>query len=135
MKKRKRILVVDDEVKLAFLLKQSLLGLGPEYEIDTANSGAEALKILERDPCDLVITDFRMRGMGGLELMRLIKTESPETLVILMTAYGSPEIVAEAKRLQAYRYITKPFPIEEFQQIVKEALVDDGRGPDLARSA
>jgi len=134
VKKRKRILVVDDEVKLAFLLKQSLLNLGSEYEIETANSGAEALKIIEEDPCDLVITDFRMRGMGGLELMRSIKSENPETLVILMTAYGSPEIVAEAKRLDAYRYITKPFPIEEFQAMVKEALVDD-QASDLAQLA
>ena len=134
MKKRKRILVVDDEVKLAFLLKQSLLNLGPEYEIETANSGVEALRIMEEDPCDLVITDFRMRGMGGLELMRSIKSESPETLLILMTAYGSPEIVAEAKRLKAYRYITKPFPIEEFQSMVKEALVDD-QASDLAQLA
>jgi len=124
VKRRKRILVVDDEVKLAFLLKQSLLNLGPEYEIETANSALEALKIMEDNPCDLVITDFRMRGMGGLDLMRALKAESPETLVILMTAYGSPEIVAEAKRLDVYRYITKPFPIEEFQEIVREALVD-----------
>ncbi len=92
MKRRKRILVVDDEVKLAFLLKQSLLNLGPEYEIETANSALEALKIMEDNPCDLVITDFRMRGMGGLDLMRA-SSGKPETLVILMTAYGSPEIV------------------------------------------
>jgi len=134
VKKRKRILVVDDEVKLAFLLKQSLLNLGPEYEIETANSGVEALRIMEEDPCDLVITDFRMRGMGGLELMRSIKSESPETLLILMTAYGSPEIVAEARRLEAYRYITKPFPIEDFQAMVKEALVDD-QASDLTQLA
>ena len=51
-----------------------------------------------------------------------------------MTAYGSPEIVAEAKKLDVYRYITKPFPIEEFQALVREALVDD-RPPDLAQSA
>ena len=66
--------------------------------------------------------------------MRSIKSESPETLLILMTAYGSPEIVAEAKRLEAYRYITKPFPIEEFQAMVKEALVDD-QASDLAQLA
>jgi len=119
---------------LAFLLKQSLLNLGPDYEIETASSGTEALKILEENPCDLVVTDFRMRGMGGLELMRAIKSESPETMVILMTAYGSPEIVAEAKKLEVYRYITKPFPIEEFQAMVKEAFVDD-QSPDLAQSA
>lgn len=134
MKRRKRILVVDDETKLAFLLKQSLLTLGAEYEIETANSGVEALKVLEESPCDLVITDFRMRGMGGLELLRTIKSESPETLVILMTAYGSPEIVAEAKKLDVYRYITKPFPIEEFQTMVKEALVNE-EPSDLVQSA
>jgi two-component system response regulator PilR (NtrC family) len=134
VKKKKRILVVDDEVRLAFLLKQSLLNLGPDYEIETASSGAEALKILEQNPCDLVITDFRMRGMGGLELMRAIKSDTPETLIILMTAYGSPEIVTEAKKLKVYRYITKPFPIEEFQTMVKEAFVEE-EGSDLAQSA
>ena len=135
MKKRKRILVVDDEIRLAFLLKQSLLNLGAEYEIETANSGIEALRILEDSPCDLVITDFRMRGMGGLDLLRAIKSESPETLVILMTAYGSPEIVAEAKKLEVYRYITKPFPIEEFQSMVREAFLDKESSSDLAQSA
>lgn len=124
MKGQQRILVVDDEVRLAFLLRQTLLNLGPEYEIETANTAQDALKVMERAPCDLVITDCRMDGMGGLDLMRAIKSRRPETLVILMTAYGSPDIEAEAERLKAYRYITKPFPMEEFQTLVKEALLD-----------
>jgi two-component system, NtrC family, response regulator AtoC len=128
---RKRVLVVDDEARLAFLLKQSLLSLGPDYEIQTANTGYDALSIMEHDPCDLVITDYRMEGMGGLDLMRAIRSRRPTTLIILMTAYGSDEVQAEAERLQAYRYITKPFPIEEFQRIVLEAL----NPSRLARSA
>lgn len=128
---RKRVLVVDDEARLAFLLKQSLLSLGPDYDIQTANTGHDALSIMEREPCDLVITDYRMEGMGGLDLMKAIRSKRPATLVILMTAYGSDEVQAEAERLQAYRYITKPFPIEEFQRIVQEAL----NPSRLARSA
>jgi DNA-binding NtrC family response regulator len=128
---RKRVLVVDDEARLAFLLKQSLLGLGPDYDIQTANTGYDALSIMEREPCDLVITDYRMEGMGGLDLMKAIRSKRPATLVILMTAFGSDEVQAEAERLQAYRYITKPFPIEEFQRIVREAL----NPSRLARSA
>jgi DNA-binding NtrC family response regulator len=129
VKGKKRILVVDDEVRLAFLLKQTLLNLGPEYDIETANTAQDALKVMEGAPCDLVITDCRMDGMGGLELMRAIKSWHPETLVILMTAYSSPDIEAEARRLEAYRYITKPFPMEEFQSLVQEALRGhSGRG-------
>jgi len=129
VKGKKRILVVDDEVRLAFLLKQTLLNLGPEYDIETANTAQDALKVMEGAPCDLVITDCRMDGMGGLELMRAIKSRHPETLVILMTAYSSPDIEAEAQRLKAYRYITKPFPMEDFQNLVQEALRGhSGRG-------
>ncbi len=122
MAARKRVLVVDDEVRLAFLLKQSLLSLGPEYDIQTANTGNDALSIMDREPYDLVITDYRMEGMGGLDLMKAIRSKRPATLIILMTAYGSDEVQAEAERLHAFRYITKPFPIEEFQRIVREAL-------------
>lgn len=118
---RKRVLVVDDETRLAFLLKQSLLSLGPDYDIQTANSGQDALQIMEDQPADLVITDYRMEGMGGLDLLKAIQSRRPATLVILMTAYGTDELAAEAERLHAYRYITKPFPIEEFQRIVQEA--------------
>ena len=122
MEGRKRVLLVDDEVRLAFLLKQSLLSLGPEYEIQTANSARDALRIMEDEPCDLVITDYRMEGLSGLDLMQAIRSSRPETLVILMTAYGSDEVAAAAERLEAYRYLTKPFPIEEFKRLVKEAL-------------
>lgn len=119
---RKRVLVVDDEARLAFLLKQSLLSLGPDYDIQTANTGHDALRIMDREPCDLVITDYRMEGIGGLDLMKAIHMRRPGTLIILMTAYGSEELAAEAERLHAYRYITKPFPIEDFKRIVQEAL-------------
>ena len=122
MKARKRILVVDDEVRLAYLLRQSLLTVDPDYEIETAHTAQDALASIDREPFDLVVTDCRMDGMGGLELLRAIKTHRPDTLVILMTAFGSEEIAAEAERWKAYRYITKPFPIEDFQCIVREAL-------------
>lgn len=129
---RKRVLVVDDETRLAFLLKQSLLSLGSDYDIQTASSGPDALRIMDDQPCDLVITDYRMEGMGGLDLMKAIQSRRPGTLVILMTAYGTDELAAEAERLHAYRYITKPFPIEEFQRIVQEAFQNTSY---MARSA
>lgn len=122
VKARKRILVVDDEIRLAYLLRQSLLTVDPDYEIETAHTAQDALVSLDRKAFDLVVTDCRMDGMGGLELLRAIRAQRPETLVILMTAFGSEEIAAEAERWEAYRYITKPFPIEDFQSIVREAL-------------
>ncbi len=118
----KRILVVDDEERLTFLLQQSLKSLGQGYEILTAQAGEEALTKIREKPFDLIITDYRLQDMGGLQLTAAIKVFTPDTPVVLMTAYSSEELEAEAKRLRVYRYITKPFPIEEIKDIIKEAL-------------
>ncbi len=118
----KRILVVDDEKRLAFLLQQSLKSLGQGYEILTAQTGQEALAKIRQRPFDLVITDTRLKDMGGLQLTSAIKDLTPEARVVLMTAYSSCELEAEARRLRVYGYLTKPFPIEEIQRITREAL-------------
>jgi two-component system response regulator HydG len=118
----KRILVVDDEKRVAFLLQQSLKSLGQGYEILTAQTGQEAVARIREKPFDLVITDTRLRDMGGLQLTNTIKALAPDTRVILMTAYNSHELEAEARRLSVYGYLTKPFPIEEIKRITREAL-------------
>jgi DNA-binding NtrC family response regulator len=124
----KRILVVDDEKGSAFLLGENLTELGPEYVVETASSGEEALEKIHAAPFDLVITDFRMPGIDGLQLIQEIRTTHPDTRSILITAYGSPNIKKRADRLGVYRYMTKPFLIEELLDSAREALEGRGQG-------
>lgn len=119
-----RILIVDDEESLLKVLSDSLKGLKSEFEIITATNGLEALEHLEEHAFELVVTDYRMAGMDGLELLESIRSVQPKTRVIMMTAFGNDDLEAEARRLQAYRYLSKPLKINTFRQVVKEALGD-----------
>jgi CheY-like chemotaxis protein len=121
---KKRILIVDDEKKVAFFLQESLEDLGENYEVISAETAQAALQQIESQPFDLIITDLRMPDINGLELMQRVRAISPQTRMILITAYGSDEVEAEARRLQAYSYFTKPFHIEDFMETVQEALKD-----------
>jgi len=121
---KKRILIVDDEKKVAFFLQESLEDLGDNYEVVSAETAETALQRIESQTFDLIITDLRMPGINGLELLKRVREISPETRTILITAYGSDEVEAEARRLEAYSYFTKPFHIEDFMVTVQEALRD-----------
>jgi CheY-like chemotaxis protein len=79
---------------------------------------------LRKESFDLVITDYRMAGMNGLELLEAVRSIQPKARVILMTAYGSDELEAESHRRQAYRYLAKPLEIGTFRRVVEEALAD-----------
>ncbi len=116
------ILIVDDEPKVAFFLGKALERSNQNYQVTTVHSGEKALEVLNRSPVDLVVTDLRMPGISGLDLIKWIRSASPSTRAILITAYGNSEIEAKARRLQAYRYITKPFQVTDFAQVVHEAL-------------
>jgi len=120
----KRILIVDDEESVVFFLGENLAELGPGYTVETARSGEEALTKIAQQPFDLVITDLRMPGVDGLELLESIRATDPKTRLILMTAYGSDRVEAEARRLKVYRYITKPFKIEDLVDAARQALGD-----------
>ena len=122
MSNRKRILIVDDEAKVAFFLQESFESLGRNYQVVRADSGESALAEIGQAPFDVVITDFRMPGMSGLELMQRVREKASDTRVILITAYGSDDVEAETRRLQAYRYFTKPFHVEDLIAAVQEAL-------------
>ncbi len=118
---KKRILIVDDEEAVLHVLKSSLRKLGDEYEVETTVNGFSALAYLRDRPFDLVITDYRMDDMDGMELMNTIRADWPETRVILITAYGSDELAKEAKELDAYKYLLKPLEINEFRKVVEDA--------------
>ena len=117
----KWVLIVDDDDSILSILKNSLIKLGHEYRVVTASDGYKALDQLKQFHFDLVVTDYKMTGMNGLELLDKIHQAQTEVRVILMTAYGNTTVEAEASRLKAYRYLSKPLEIETFRQIVKEA--------------
>jgi CheY-like chemotaxis protein len=116
-----RILIVDDEESVLTVLKDGLRMM-ENYEVATACDGASALEMLHQAQFDLVVTDYKMAGMDGLKLLETIKTVQPSTKVILMTAYGTDEIQAEAMRLRACQYLEKPVEINTFQNIIEAAL-------------
>ena len=122
MTARRRILILDDEPKVAFFLQESLEALGRNFEVISVSSSDEALRELERAKFDLLVTDQRMPGINGLELVQRVQEHHPDTRFILITAYGSDDTLAEARRLGAYRYFTKPFHIDDFVQTVVDAL-------------
>lgn len=121
---RKRILIVDDEAAILSVLKNSLKKLGSGYEVVTALDGQDALTQLGQHSFDLVITDYKMVGMDGLELLEAVHSLQPKARTILMTAYGNEKVETEARRLQTYRYLVKPLEIDDFRQIVQGALND-----------
>jgi CheY-like chemotaxis protein len=120
----KRILIVDDERSLVFLLGENLRTMGSEYQVQTAHCGEDALDKATREPFDLIVTDHRMPGMSGLELIRRLRHVNPSIRTILITAYGDDIIEAEACQLGVFRYIRKPFQADEFLRATEEALVE-----------
>ncbi len=114
------ILIVDDEKNYLLVLETLLTPEG--YEIITVDKAEKALNIVKESDLDLVITDMKMPGMSGMELLEACKRIHPELPVIMMTAYGTIEMAVEAMKKQAYDYITKPFQNEELKLTVKKAL-------------
>ena len=103
-----RILIVDDEPDMLHLLKRSL---GPDLKchVDTTTSAQSAIQMLAQVSYDLLLADIKMPGMSGLELLEIIKKETPDLTVLMMTAYGHVEMAVEAMKRGAYDFITKPF--------------------------
>lgn len=117
---RKKILIVEDDEYV--LGSVSLLLSKDGYEIGTATNGELALTTCQKEPFDLAIIDLKMPGMDGLEVLKGIKKLSPDTMVIMMTAFGSIKNAVEAMRLGASDYITKPISAEEIKLAVQKVL-------------
>jgi DNA-binding NtrC family response regulator len=114
------VLVVDDEPKLCDLLASALSQNG--VTVFTAGNGLHALKVLEAENIDLVISDWRMPGMDGPQLLAEIKSRFPQLPVIVMTAYSTVKNAVQSMRNGAYDYIAKPFDIDELDITVSKAL-------------
>src|SRR5574342_310909 len=103
---------------LAILLKKEGL------EVCTAGSRAEAADLLRAGPVELVLTDVQLPDGDGLEILRHVKAASPETAVVVMTAYGTTEMAVAARKLGAEAYILKPFDVDELRIGVRDALAN-----------
>jgi two-component system response regulator HydG len=114
-----RALVVDDVVEMAQTIAGDLEKAGFEAEI--ARDGTSALERFLKEPTDVVVTDLRMKGSDGLDLLAGIKQAEPTTPVIIMTAFGAVETAVEAMRRGAYHYVTKPFALETLRVLVERA--------------
>ena len=117
---RKSILVVDDEKNQREILETILSGEG--YDVTTASSGEAAMKFVADRHFDLVLTDLKMTGMSGLDLLKELTDFDKSIIVILLTAHGSVDSAVDAMRLGAFEYLQKPYDSEKLLDTVSRAL-------------
>jgi DNA-binding NtrC family response regulator len=115
-----RILVVDDKFSMRELLATALSERG--FEVDTADCGEAAIEELATGQFDIVITDLSMPGKNGMDVLKAVKAQSPDTEVILITAFGTIDTAVEAMRLGAYDFLTKPFKLSEMERKVDKII-------------
>jgi len=113
------ILIVDDEKSILFSLKAALTKEG--YTVRTSESPQDALKLIEPGAFQVIISDFNMPGMTGVDLLKRVKQIDSEVVFILMTAFGSEKLAIEAMKEGAYDYFSKPFDIDEMRVVVAKA--------------
>jgi two-component system response regulator HydG len=120
MDKGYKVLVVDDDLEMAGLISDVLQG--EDFSVTSTGGSLEASKILKREEFDVLITDLKMKGLKGLDLLEETKRFSPLTPVIIITAFGTIESAIKAMKMGAYDYIIKPFQMDELLLTVKKAL-------------
>ncbi len=116
----KKILVVDDVQGNRELIREALAS--PEYDFREAENAREVLRIMREQPADLVITDVRMPGISGVDLLKELRSQYPDTIVILVTAFGTVESAVEAMKAGARDYITRPLDLHELRLVVQRSL-------------
>ncbi len=116
------VLFVDDEENILKSLKRGLMR--EKYKKLFASSGQEALKIMKRNEVNVIVTDMRMPGMSGLELLHQVKREYPDTVKIVLSGYTQlPQVLATINQVDIYKFITKPWDLEnEFKKVINDAL-------------
>jgi len=115
-----RILVVDDEERMASVVAMALGRAG--WECETCRDGQEALRAIDARGADVVVTDWKMAGMDGMELLKRLRAKRPELPVILITAFASVPSAVAAMREGAFDYVTKPFDNDDLRAVVARAL-------------
>lgn len=122
MTQHKPILIVDDDAAILQMLAESLKSLGVEYPIVTAMSSTEALEKIERQTFAVVIADYMMPGITGIDLARAVRKISPDTQVVLMTAYGTARLRDTTRYVGVDGYLDKPFTVDELHAIIQNAV-------------
>lgn len=123
-----KILLVDDEKSFLSSLKDGLMEFQKDFIVLTANNGREALKILETEKIDLLVTDLRMPEMDGLELISKVANKLSELRIIIMTAYGSASVTEKLQSMGSFRYIEKPIDFENLADCIMEELSIGAKG-------
>lgn len=117
-----RILIVEDDYHISRILQLAMAQGGAPYQQDAALSAEEALEMWDKQPYDLLLTDYNLRGMTGLQLIQTLRDRGEQVPVMLMTAYDTPKLEREAKTLDIAAYIPKPFLIEEVLEKIERVL-------------
>jgi len=126
-----RVLVVDDRAEMAETIAESLCERG--YDGVAVSSGRDAIRLLRSERVDALVTDLRMPGIDGLDLLRVSVQLDPSRPVIMMTGYGSAESALKAAGAGVFHYLTKPFRVDALVRILEEAL--RGSGTSRVRGA
>jgi len=138
--RKQAIILVEDEPDILIILHRLMRDLTAPYDIVTVNGGAEALAHIALRPVALVITDYNMPRMNGIQLTAAIKEVAPQICVVMITAYATPDLEKRARESQVDFYLPKPFPLDRLEQIVRAVLrpmseVDDDHLALLVRQA
>ena len=118
--KVKRLLVIDDEPIVGKRLQQVFSKIG--FEVETYTEPVAAMAAMAAHPFDIVVTDLKMEGMDGLEVLRQAKAMNPATRVIIITGYASPDTAELAQQQGVFAFLAKPFRLDELKQVIFRAL-------------
>ena len=115
-----RILIIDDEPNIRHTLRVALESAG--HSVEEAASGAAALRLVEREPCDVALVDIRLGGESGLDLMEKLLACRPRLAVVLITAHASIDTAVEAMRRGAFDYLAKPFTPAQVRAVLERVV-------------
>ncbi len=119
-----RLLVVDDEPIVGKRLKQVFDKIG--FAIETYTDSAAALAAMAEKPFDIVVTDLKMEGIDGIEVLKRVRAMNPDTRVIIITGYASPDTAELAEQEGVFAFLAKPFRLDELKQVIYRA-IESGR--------
>ena len=131
----KRVLIVDDDQTMLYMLEHSLKRLGAEYEITTVMDSTQALEQVQQKSFDLVVADFMMPKITGVDLATAIRKISPDTQVVLMTAYGTSRLRDTTKIVGIDGYLDKPFTVDEIHKVIRNTVQIAQQGEDFSAPA
>jgi len=120
-----RILIIEDDEEMSSLLRDFIEGEG--YKAESVNNGSEAFRKLAKEPFDVIITDIRMPGLTGLDILPMMKKIQPEASIIVITAFGSREVSHKAMERGATAYLEKPIQLGVLRTLVDKMVSSKGK--------